>query len=232
MATAQLNLHEFNETYVRGLQAQDTTIEAHFVSYFSRLLQGRLRRRLACSESIKDVQQETFLRALTAVRAKGGIRQPERFGAFVSSVCNNILRESYRTRARYRAMDDSAVDPVDQGVSPEGMLVTAEARRKVQEVLCRMPLKDQKILRAVFIDQRNKDEVCRELGVSRNYLRVLLHRAKQQFAANYKKADCMPKNTETVAAGQRDRKAPSQAQTSKLTLVSGSQISGSRFLAS
>src|SRR5260221_11764577 len=194
MATAQLNLHEFNETYVRGLQARDTTIEAHFVSYFSRLLQGRLRRRLACSESIKDVQQETFLRPLTRIRAKGGIRQPERFGAFVSSVCNNILRESYRTRARYRAMDDSAVDPADQAMSPEGMLVTAEARKKVQEVLCRMPVKDQKILRAVFIDQRNKDEVCRELGVSRNYLRVLLHRAKQQFVAHYKKADCMTKH--------------------------------------
>lgn len=194
MATAQLNLHEFNETYVRGLRAQDTAIEAHFVSYFSRLLQGRLRRRLACSENIKDVQQETFLRALTAIRAKGGIRQPERFGAFVSSVCNNILRESYRTKSRYRSIEDSPLETPDQAASPEGMLVTAEASKRVQEVLCRMPLKDQKILRAVFIDQKNKDEVCRELGVSRNYLRVLLHRAKQQFAAHYKKAECMPKH--------------------------------------
>ncbi len=223
MATAQLNLHEFNETYVRGLQAQDTTIEAHFVSYFSRLLQGRLRRRLACSESIKDVQQETFLRALTAIRAKGGIRQPERFGAFVSSVCNNILRESYRTRARYRTMDDAPLDPPDQAMSPEGALVSAEARKKVQEVLCRMPSKDQRILRAVFIEQKNKDEVCRELGVSRNYLRVLLHRAKQQFAANYKKADGATKPTER-SAGQRERKAPGQAQVAKLTLVARSRF--------
>ncbi len=226
MATVQLNLHEFNETYVRGLQAQDTTIEAHFVSYFSRLLQGRLRRRLACSENIKDVQQETFLRALTAIRAKGGIRQPERFGAFVSSVCNNILRESYRTRARYRTMDDAPLDPPDQAMSPEGMLVSAEARKKVQEVLCRMPSKDQKILRAVFIEQKNKDEVCRDLGVSRNYLRVLLHRAKQQFAANYKKAASATKPTETTVA-QRERKAPNRAQVAKLTLVVRS-----RFVAS
>jgi len=226
MATVQLNLHEFNETYVRGLQAQDTTIEAHFVSYFSRLLQGRLRRRLACSENIKDVQQETFLRALTAIRAKGGIRQPERFGAFVSSVCNNILRESYRTRARYRTMDDAPLGPPDQAMSPEGMLVSAEARKKVQEVLCRMPSKDQKILRAVFIEQKNKDEVCRDLGVSRNYLRVLLHRAKQQFAANYKKAASATKPTETTVA-QRERKAPNRAQVAKLTLVVRS-----RFVAS
>jgi len=31
-----------------------------------------------------------------------------------------------------------------------------EARKKVQEVLCRMPSKDQKILRAVFIEQKIK----------------------------------------------------------------------------
>jgi RNA polymerase sigma-70 factor (ECF subfamily) len=223
MATAQLNLHEFNETYVRGLRAQDTTIEAHFVSYFSRLLQSRLRRRLACSENIKDVQQETFLRALTAIRAKGGIRQPERFGAFVSSVCNNILRESYRSRARYRSMDDSPLETPDQASSPEGVLVTAEARQRVQAVLGRMSEKDQKVLRAVFIEQRSKDEVCRELGVSRNYLRVLLHRAKQQFAAHYKKADGMPKPAETAAVGQRERKGPSQAQVARLTLISGSR---------
>jgi RNA polymerase sigma-70 factor (ECF subfamily) len=223
MATAQLNLHEFNDTYVRGLRAQDTTVEAHFVSYFSRLLQSRLRRRLACSENIKDVQQETFLRALTAIRAKGGIRQPERFGAFVSSVCNNILRESYRSRARYRSIDDSPLEPLDQASSPEVKLVSEEARQRVQAVLCRMPEKDQKVLRAVFIEQKNKDEVCRELGVSRNYLRVLLHRAKLQFAVQYKKADSTPKVSEAVVAGHRARKGPSQAQTSKLTLISRSR---------
>src|ERR1041385_2081206 len=88
-----LEFHQFNESYLHGLRTQDVETEAHFVSYFSRILQNKLRRHLACPEHIKDVQQETLLRAWAAVRAEGGIRQPERFGAFVSSVCNNILRE-------------------------------------------------------------------------------------------------------------------------------------------
>src|SRR5690348_15899522 len=104
MGTAQcLDFHQFSENCIYELRAQDATTEAHFVAYFSRLLQNKLRRRLACPEHIKDVQQETLLRAWAAVRAEGGIRQPERFGAFLSSVCNNILRESYRSRARTRA---------------------------------------------------------------------------------------------------------------------------------
>ncbi|HEY2499140.1 MAG TPA: sigma-70 family RNA polymerase sigma factor [Candidatus Angelobacter sp.] len=187
MSTAPcLDFHQFTESYLHGLRAQDITTEAHFVSYFSRVLQSKLRRRLVCPEHIKDVQQETLLRAWAAVRAEGGIRQPERFGAFVSSVCNNILRESYRSRARTRQLDDLQTDPTDQTPTPDGVLLAAETRKQVQQVLSRLEKKDRRILRAVFFEQRDKDEVCCELGVSREYLRVLLHRAKKEFEAEYR----------------------------------------------
>jgi len=85
MGTAHcMDFHQFNESYLHELRAQEVTTEAHFVSYFTRILNNKLRRRLACPEHIKDVQQETLLRAWAAVRAKGGVRQPERFGAFAS----------------------------------------------------------------------------------------------------------------------------------------------------
>jgi RNA polymerase sigma-70 factor (ECF subfamily) len=32
----------------------------------------------------------------------------------------------------------------------------------------------------IFIEERDKDDVCRELGIDRDYLRVLLHRAKMR----------------------------------------------------
>jgi RNA polymerase sigma-70 factor, ECF subfamily len=209
MATAQcLDFHQFNETYLHELRAQDVTTEAHFVAYFSKILHNKLRRRLACPEHIKDVQQETLLRAWAAVRAEGGIRQPERFGAFVSSVCNNILRESYRSRARTKPLDDLQCDPTDQSPAPDGMLLAAETKKQVQRVLARLEEKDRKILRAIFFEQRDKDEVCIELGVSREYLRVLLYRAKQQFVAEYRQLDAKPRSKVTFirprskAAGQ------------------------------
>ena len=199
MGTTQcLDFHQFTENYLHGLRTQDVITEAHFVSYFSKILQSKLRRRLACPERIKDIQQETLLRAWAAVHAKGGIRQPERFGAFVSSVCNNILRESYRSRARTTMLEDLQTDPADQTPSPDGMLLTQETQNRVRRVMAKLPDKDRKLLNAIFFEQRDKDEICGELGVSREYLRVLLHRAKQQFMEEYKQLNC---GTRTRKAG-------------------------------
>jgi RNA polymerase sigma-70 factor (ECF subfamily) len=52
-------------------------------------------------------------------------------------------------------------------------------------------------LQAVFIDERDRDQVCREYGVDRDYLRVLLHRAKQEFKTEYVKrmGNQMPQGT-------------------------------------
>jgi RNA polymerase sigma-70 factor (ECF subfamily) len=38
-----------------------------------------------------------------------------------------------------------------------------------------------------LLEERDKDEVCTELGLSREYLRVLVHRAKRSFKSFYLK---------------------------------------------
>jgi RNA polymerase sigma-70 factor (ECF subfamily) len=50
-----------------------------------------------------------------------------------------------------------------------------------------LPERDRRLLREVFLEERDKDEVCRDFGVDRDYLRVLLHRAKQSFKSLYLK---------------------------------------------
>jgi RNA polymerase sigma-70 factor (ECF subfamily) len=37
------------------------------------------------------------------------------------------------------------------------------------------------------LEEKDKDEVCRQFGVDRDYLRVLLHRAKDKFRVLYEK---------------------------------------------
>jgi RNA polymerase sigma factor (sigma-70 family) len=61
----------------------------------------------------------------------------------------------------------------------------AEARMAVRSVLNNLPEKDRAILHAVFFGGMSKEDVAKELGVSTDYLRVLLHRAKRQFADLY-----------------------------------------------
>jgi len=50
-----------------------------------------------------------------------------------------------------------------------------------------MPKRDRDLLRAIFLDDKEKDTVCREFGVDREYLRVLVYRAKDKFKALYEK---------------------------------------------
>jgi len=43
---------------------------------------------------------------------------------------------------------------------------------KVREILLDLAPRDRLLLKAVFLDERDRDEVCREFGVDRDYLRV------------------------------------------------------------
>jgi RNA polymerase sigma-70 factor, ECF subfamily len=69
----------------------------------------------------------------------------------------------------------------------EGMLVTKQSSEQVRKILDGMPERDRALLRAIFLEEKEKDVVCKEFGVDRDYLRVLLHRAKDKFKALYEK---------------------------------------------
>ena len=174
-----MQFQSFDESYVERLRAGDFRTQEHFVAYFSELLQLKLRSRLHSPQAIEDVRQETFARVLAALRG-GKIRQPERLGAYVNSMCNNVLLEHYRASQR----DSSIEDEEDQDFPAKPVdLLGALAAKLVDE----LPERDRRLLREVFLEERDKDDVCRDFGVDRDYLRVLLHRAKQSFKALYLK---------------------------------------------
>ena len=162
--------------------------EEHFVTYFSELILLKLRPRLRNLEQIEDVKQETFSRALSLIRSEGGLRHAERLGPLVNSICNNVLMEQYRVSNRVEALEDDAAERlVETGSDALNMVITDDIRKLVRHILNGLNERDRNILQAVFLDERDKDEVCVELGVDRDYLRVLLHRAKGSFRAMYSK---------------------------------------------
>jgi RNA polymerase sigma-70 factor (ECF subfamily) len=68
-----------------------------------------------------------------------------------------------------------------------GALTAREREDKVREILEKLSERDRRLLRAVFLEELDKDKVCQDFGVDRDYLRVLLHRAKQAFKSTYLK---------------------------------------------
>jgi RNA polymerase sigma-70 factor (ECF subfamily) len=183
-----LQFYSFHAGYVESLCAGDPQIQEHFVGYFTELLHLKLRTRLQSAQAIEDVRQETFARVLSVLRRDGGLRQPERLGAFVNMVCNNVLFEYYRSAGRSESLDmEGRPELAAKGADALEMATAAQIKDKVREILLELDLRDRSLLQAVFIDERDRDDVCREYGVDRDYLRVMLHRAKQEFKTEYVK---------------------------------------------
>ncbi len=182
-----MQFQSFDKDYVERLRSGDFRTQEHFIAYFTQLIQIKLRSRVKSPPTVEDLRQETFARFFTALRA-GKILQPERLGSFVNSICNNVLLEYYRSGARTDSLEDDPMTELPaKGIDPVGMLATQQMDKKVREILEQMPERDRRLLREVFLEERDKDEVCREFGVDREYLRVLLHRARQSFKSLYLK---------------------------------------------
>jgi RNA polymerase sigma-70 factor (ECF subfamily) len=179
----------FDESYLQRLRGGDFPTEQHFVDYFGHLLLIKLRSRLRSSQTVDDIRQETFARVLKAVRT-GGVRSAEGLGSFVNSICNNVLQEHYRSSARsVSSQDETPLDPPDTSIDLDGMLVAKQTREQVRHTLSMLSEKDRRLLRAIFFEEKDKDEICTDFGVDRDYLRVLLHRAKQSFRTLYEQAE-------------------------------------------
>ena len=185
-----MRFESFDEDYVRRLTDGDPDAGEHFAVYFGSLLFLKLRVRRCPAELIDDVRQETLARVLAILRRGEGVHRPERFGAFVNGVCDNVLREFLRLDGRAEAWDDDNIEePIDPRVNLEAEIVNADSKRVIERVFAVLHEKDRKILKAVYLDEINKHEVCRMFKVSACYLRVLLHRAKIQFRRAYRASE-------------------------------------------
>ena len=176
-----MELFVFDDDYVRRLREGDRETAAHFHGYFRDLLLLKLRRRLRSLDAIDEVRQEVFVRCLQQL---GTIKDGRKLGAFVNSICNRVLMEYYRAEGRTEALDESAVEIAD-GTDVSAALDSANSSARVRRALATMEGREVEILRAIFIDEDDKDEICRRFSVDRQYLRVLLHRAKEKFRIHY-----------------------------------------------
>jgi RNA polymerase sigma-70 factor (ECF subfamily) len=175
-----MELFAFDDDYVRRLREGDRDTEEHFHAYFRDLLLLKLRRKLGSMEAVDEVRQEVFVRALARL---GELRDGRKLGAFMNGICNLVLMEYYRASQRAEALDEHA-DVAAEG-DPDSEYDTLRSRARVRRILAALPERDAEILKAVFLDEGDKEEICRRYGIDRDYLRVLLHRAKDKFRHEY-----------------------------------------------
>jgi RNA polymerase sigma-70 factor (ECF subfamily) len=176
-----LKFYGFSAEYIQRLKQGDPFVEEHFNAYFGELIFLKLRNRLRAPQLMDDIRQETLLRVIRTLRTGTGIEFPERFGAYVNAVCNNVTHELLRQNGRFEPLNNNVTDPVDTRVDLDLPLITEDRKRLVHKVLDELPSRDREILKLLFLEERTPADVCQQLKVDAGYLRVLLHRAKSRF---------------------------------------------------
>jgi RNA polymerase sigma-70 factor (ECF subfamily) len=181
-----LNRHPFDVLYLERLRAGDSDTERHFFAYFSDLIRVKVRAR-GMAAALDDIRQETFIRVLRTIRSRDGLRDAGALGAFVNAVCGNVMLETGRAQKYAGAEPPSDSEGAPDPATPdaESQYLTEERKRAVRAVIDRMEPRDRELLSALFLEDQDRDDVCERMGVSREYLRVLVYRAKLEFKARY-----------------------------------------------
>ncbi|HEY4677645.1 MAG TPA: sigma-70 family RNA polymerase sigma factor [Candidatus Angelobacter sp.] len=203
---------EFNATYVHSLRQGDPSTEEHFVSHFSPILLRKLRKQLHSTELAHDLRQETFLRVLQVLRSDHSIREPERFEFFVLGVCNNVLHETYRQKKKIVCLD-LELEIASNAPSPDTCAMAAETTDQVQKMLSGLTPRIRAILKAVLLEEQDRDQICLKFGVNRNHLRLLICRAKKTLSV------CAQERT-TAKTGLHLRRSSRPGRTIRKRVVS------------
>lgn len=130
---------------------------------------------------IEDIVQETLARFLRA-REEDKIRNPDSMSAFLSGVCNNVIQE-YRRRIWKEPSMETETLPGKGWVAPEAQAF--EMREVISATLAELSSRDQEILRTFYLEEKEKEEICRSLHMTDSQFRVALFRAKDRFRHAY-----------------------------------------------
>ena len=171
-----MQFHAFDRHYLEQLASGDFRTQEHFVSYFSELIRLKLSKRLHSHSEVEDARQATFARVFSALRKPDGVREPERLGAYVNSCVTTFCWSITDPRRKRLPATMKRPRPTSRPSNERSGCHRQPANSKnVREILDELQEKDRRLIKEVFLEERDKDDVCRDLGVDREYLRELLH---------------------------------------------------------
>jgi RNA polymerase sigma-70 factor (ECF subfamily) len=178
-----MDFFTFDDEYVRRLREGDRWTTEHFFRYFGELIRIKLGVRHRPRVELDDVSQETLRRVHETLK-RGAVVDGQRFGSYVNSICNNVISEFNR-----RDHHDESLDfDVPSGDDSFADFVTEETKRRIDHALAELEKespRDAAILRAVYLEERGRDEICAQWKIDRSYLRVLVFRALEKFRDKY-----------------------------------------------
>lgn len=134
----------------------------------------------ACPD-VDDIVQESLARFMVAERTER-ILNPAAAGAFLNGICRNVISEYRRRTMREDPMPENVREPESAALHDADRL---ELRQAIAHGLAQLSERDRQLLRSFYLEEKSKEEILREAGMSDQNFRVVLCRAKERFRAIY-----------------------------------------------
>ena len=169
----------------------DRAAETEMVERYSRGLRFLLRRKTRDSSLTEDFLQETWAIALVKIRANG-LDNPERLAGYLCGIANNLaLGERRRVSRQRTAVNSEIVDLIpDDSSNPFRHVSRAELCKQVRGLLDDLKKeRDREILKRFYVQEEDKESICKRLDVDGLHFNRVLYRARQRLKSVIEAAD-------------------------------------------
>ena len=168
----------------RRIREGDVSAEGELVRQFEPGLRVLLRRRTGGDNGLlQDLVQETLLVVIQRLRG-AGIEDPQKLAAFAAQTARNLAIASLRKAERQKTVVDSDATGrnADPGQGVAGIASDLEAALAVRALLREMPQpRDRLMLKRFYLDDHDKDTICREMELTEAAFNQALSRARRRF---------------------------------------------------
>lgn len=158
-------------------------------------IKALLERRCGSAAVAEDLLSEAIETSLRKLQA-GEIARPELLVGYVYRVALNHLRNFRRTNKASRSTAEGLEEIPDSRPSDAAIpLEQAHWAKLMREVLQELPAgRDRQIIVGFYLEERDKESLCQQLGLSELHFNRVIHRARDRFrelleARGFKRGD-------------------------------------------
>lgn len=166
------------EDLLTRIAGGDRVAESDFVRHYERGVRALVRRHCRpCDPVAEDLAQEVLARVLERLRA-GAIREAAALPAYIQATIVYTTAAEYRSRRPTETVGDDL--PAD-----ENPMTAASSRQLgvlLRTLLQQLPVaRDREILSRFYLDEQDKEAVCRDLGIDAEHFHRVAFRARERF---------------------------------------------------
>lgn len=166
------------ETEASGIETDDD-FTASYRSTLGRLV-GSFRAKGIPPDEAADLANETMVRMLVHLKRHG--RDRTDLGPLVRTIARNLLVERVRRQAPVIVPLGEDIDVADDALEPVDQLLASERRAAVRDAIHSLSPRHRHVV-GLWMEGRSPNDIARELGVKRNAVDAILHRARRSLAA-------------------------------------------------